>query len=97
MRDSAGQASNRLYALVMRDQWRNIALFLPTLLLLNIACAASIHRWPEIFLAHNGHIWLVGAQLICFVGYLMYVVRFYARLAPLIADAHAEWHAANQP
>lgn len=97
MRDSAGEASNRLYALVMRDQWRNIALLLPGVFLLNVACAWSIHRWPEIFLARNGHVWLAVAQVLSFVGYLMYVARFYSRLAPLIADAHAEWRAANQP
>lgn len=96
MQDSAGEASNRLYELVMRDQWRNIALLLPGVFVLNVACALSIHRWPEIFLARNGHVWLVTTQLVCFVGYLMYVVRFYSRLAPLIADAHAEWRAANE-
>jgi hypothetical protein len=95
MKDSAGEASNRLYALVMRDQWRNIAILLPGIFLVNVVCAWSIHHWPEIFLTRNGHVWLAIGQLVCFSGYLMYVVRFYARLAPLIAESHAEWHGAN--
>jgi hypothetical protein len=91
-RDSAGEASNRLCRLVKRDQWLNIAVLLPAVLLLNVACAMSIHLWPEFFLDHNGHIWLVSVQLAGFAGYLWYVVKFYAALAPFIADARHEWH-----
>ncbi len=91
IRDSAGPASNRLCEMVRRDQWRNIAVLLPGVFVLNAACAMSILRWPEFFLAHNAHIWLVTAQLAAFGGYLLYVVRFYLKLAPFIADARAEW------
>jgi hypothetical protein len=90
-RDSAGEASNRLIAMVHRDQWRNIAVLLPGVLLLNVACALSIKRWPEFFLAHHGHIWLIGVQLISFAGYLFYVVKFYGKIAPLISEVRAEW------
>jgi hypothetical protein len=96
MRDSAGEASNRLCALVMRDQWHNIALLLPGVFLLNVACAISIHTWPEFFLTRNGHIWLVATQLAGFVGYLLYVVRFYTGLAPFIAQAREEWRGADE-
>lgn len=92
MRDSAGEASNRLLALVMRDQWRNIALFLPGVFLLNVVCAMAIHAHPDFFLTQRQHVWLVAAQLVGFAGYLIYVVRFYARLAPLVAQARQEWH-----
>lgn len=90
-RDSAGEASNRLCALVKRDQWLNIAVLLPAIFLLNVACAMSIHAWPEFFLVHNGHIWLVALQLVGFGGYLFYLVRFYTRLAPFITRARHEW------
>ncbi len=91
MEDSAGESSNRLFALVMRDQWLNLGLLLPAVFVLNLACALSIRAWPEILLAANGHLWLIGAQLIAFVVYLFYVVKFYGRLAPLIDQARAEW------
>jgi len=39
----------------------------------------------RLFLARNAHLWLIAAQVVGFAGYLVYVVRFYASLAPLIA------------
>ncbi len=92
MRDSAGEASNRLYARVRRDQWLNIGLLLPAVFVLNLFSAILIRIWPDVFLTHNAHIWLIGAQLLGFAGYLIYVVRFYVNLAPLIAQARHEWH-----
>lgn len=91
-RDSAGEATNQLLAHVLRDQWLNIAVLLPAVFLLNLACALVIRGWPEFFLAKNGHVWLVSAQLVGFFGYLIYVVRFYSKLAPLIERAREEWY-----
>jgi hypothetical protein len=91
-RDSAGEAGNRLYARVRRDQWLNLALLLPGVFVLNVVCAVCIRTWPDLFLLRSGHLWLVAIQLIGFTGYLTYVVRFYRNLAPLIAGAHREWH-----
>jgi hypothetical protein len=90
-RDSTGEASNRLCVLVKRDQWLNIAVLLPAVLLLNVACAMSIHAWPEFFLGHDGHVWLVALQLAGFAGYLWYLVKFYTKLAPFITQARHEW------
>jgi hypothetical protein len=91
VRDRTGDVSNRLYALVTRDQWLNIGLLLPAFFLVNVACAVAIHLRPGFFLARDGHIWLIALQLIAFAGYLSYVVIFYAKLAPMIAEARAEW------
>src|SRR6266550_1514965 len=91
MRDSSGEASDRLSARVRRDQWLNIGLLLPAIFLLNLISAILIRTWPEIFLAHNAHVWLIAAELLGFAGYLLYVVRFYGSLAPLIAEARHEW------
>lgn len=90
-RDSAGPASNRLYELVTRDQIRNIRALLPAVLFLNVACAISIHVRPEFFLARHGHVWLGLGQFVAFAIYLSYVVRFYTKLAPMLADARQEW------
>jgi hypothetical protein len=91
MRDSAGPISNQLSARVLRDQWLNIAVLLPGMFLLNLFCALAIAHWPKQFLGDNGHLWLIGLQLLGFAGYLAYVVRFYVDLSPLIADARSEW------
>jgi hypothetical protein len=94
--DSGGQAGNRLYQRVQRDQWLNLALLLPGVFLLNVVCSICIRRWPDLFFAGNAHLWLIAIQLVGFVGYLIYVVRFYINIAPLIADAHREWHGRDE-
>jgi len=91
MRDSAGPVSNQLSKRVLRDQWLNIVFLLPAVFLLNLVSAILIRNRPEIFLANNAHVWLIAVQVIAFAGYLVYVVRFYASLAPLIAEARHEW------
>jgi hypothetical protein len=93
MRDRTGDVSNRLYAIVRRDQLLNLGLLLPAFFLVNVACAAAIHLRPEFFLDRNGHIWLIALQLMGFGGYLSYVVTFYTKLTPLIEHARAEWRA----
>ena len=90
-RDRTGDASDRLYTLVTRDQYINLGLLLPAFFLVNIACAVAIHSRPEFFVAQHGHVWLIAVQLIAFGGYLSYVVVFYTKLAPLIEQARAEW------
>jgi hypothetical protein len=35
--------------------------------------------------------------LVEFAGYLAYVVRFYMKLSPLIADARSEWRSSPEP
>jgi hypothetical protein len=91
-RDSGGQAGNRLYARVRRDQLLNLVFLLPGVFFLNVICAVAIKAWPDIFLDRGAHVWLVATQLAGFAGYLIYVVRFYSDLAPLISEAHYEWH-----
>ena len=91
MRDSPGETSRQLSARVLRDQWLNIRFLLPGIFLLNLFFALAIRSWPQFFLERNGHIWLIIAQILGFIGYLFYVVRFYVDLAPLIAQARHEW------
>jgi hypothetical protein len=90
-RDSAGTAANKLFALVWRDQWLNILLLLPAVLVVNLVCAFAIRLRPDLFLAGDRHLWLITAQIVGFCGYLSYVVVFYAKLTPLIADAREQW------
>ena len=93
VRDRSGDFSNRLYALVTRDQLLNLRFLLPAFFLVNVGCAVAIHLRPQFFLGRDGHIWLIALQLIAFGGYLAYVVIFYTKLAPLIVHARAEWRA----
>jgi hypothetical protein len=91
-REAAGEASSRLYAVVRRDQRLNIILLVPGLFLLNLASAFLIRRYPAVFGARNGHVWLSAAQFIALAIYLLYVLRFFKTLVPLIGAARQEWH-----
>jgi len=91
-RDSAGEVSNQLYLLVKRDQRLNIFLLVPGLFLLNGVSAISIQLWPEFFSARGGHVWLAAIQFIALAIYLLYVLRFFKTLVPLITRARQEWH-----
>ncbi|HEY2125435.1 MAG TPA: hypothetical protein VGG94_08235 [Chthoniobacterales bacterium] len=97
-RDSAGPASDRLNAILRRDQWLNITVLVPAVFLFNLVCYLCIRHWPELFLGQNLHVWLAAAQLAGFSGYLFYVTRYFKWIAPLIAEARAEWHlVADEP
>jgi hypothetical protein len=93
-RDSGGNISNRLYQIVSRDQRLNIRVLVPMLFLLSLAAALCVGRRPDSFLLRGGHFWLALVQLGSFVVYLVYVVRFYVVLTPLIAGAREEWRSA---
>jgi hypothetical protein len=95
-RDSAGPVGSRLYGLVGADQLRNIKLLIPGIFVSNVTSAFAIYRWPDFFLARHGHFILIGLQAIGLVGYLIYVIRTYLRLAPLISETREEWRAAAE-
>jgi len=93
--DSASAESNRLYKIVTRDQWLNIGALLPAVFAVNIFFVICIQLWPQFFIARGGHVLLALAQLAGSSVYLLYVIRFFNDLAPLIARARHEWHARN--
>ena len=96
--DSAGPASNRLSAVVTRDQWLNITVLVPAVFLFNLASYLCIRQWPDLFLGRNLHVCLAVAQLAGFSAYLFYVMRYFKGIAPLILEARTEWHLlANEP
>jgi hypothetical protein len=94
-RDSAGEASDQLYELVTRDQRVNIGALVPALFFLNLACVICIRTWPAFFTARNGHVWLAAVELLALGIYLLYVLRFFRTLAPLISRARQEWHSGS--
>ena len=51
---------------------------------------ALIRRWPEVFIARAGHMWLIGAQLISFIGYLGYIARYFETIAPLVLQSREQ-------
>src|SRR3954454_20129339 len=90
-RDSAGPMSNRLVAMVERDQRLNILVLVPAVLLFNLLCFLAIRAQPDVFLDRHFHALLATLQVIGFGSYLFYVLGFYKKIAPFIAEARAEW------
>src|SRR6266567_5455398 len=82
--ESSSAADQALYARVKADQLLNIWALIPLLFLLNLACAFAICSRPDFFIARAGHVWLISIQLVSFVGYLAYVVRFFNTIASLL-------------
>jgi hypothetical protein len=88
--DRPRDSSQRLCAMIERDQRLNIRLLMPALFALNLVCLFCIRSHPGFFLARYGHGYLIAAQLGSLALYLFYVVRFFGRLAPLIRERQEE-------
>jgi hypothetical protein len=82
--ESRDDSERALYARARSDQLLNIRLLVPALIVLNLVCAFAIWSWPNLFIDRSGHIWLISAQLISFIGYLIYTGRYFAAIAPLV-------------
>ena len=82
--ESRDDSERALYARARSDQLLNIRVLVPLLFFLNLVCAFAIWRWPDLFVARAGHIWLISAQLVSFIGYLIYTGRYFAAIAPLV-------------
>jgi hypothetical protein len=91
-RDSPGEASTRLYRIVTRDQWLNINVLVPAVFLMNLISVICARFWRGLFIGRDGHVWLGLIQVVASSVYLLYVIRFFSNLAPLIAEARQEWH-----
>jgi hypothetical protein len=90
-KDSVGENSFRLYAIVLADQWANIRFVVPAVFLFNLGSAIAIKLAPEFFLDRHGHLLLIAAQAIGFLFNLAYIVRSFSRITPLISATRAEW------
>jgi hypothetical protein len=88
--EAIGPAEEELYGLILRDQKMNILWLVPGLILFNLAAIISIHLWPEVLIRRGGHIAFAAFQTITLFGYLIYVVRFFATIAPIVLRANEE-------
>jgi len=75
------------------DQLRNIKLLIPLIFFSNVASAGRHLISARIFHRAPGHYILIAVQGIGLLGYLVYVIRTYIHLAPLIAQTREEWRA----
>lgn len=83
--ESRTDSERALYTRTRSDQLLNIYALIPALIVLNVAAAFVISRWPHAFIARGQETWLVAAQLLSFLAYLGYTGRHFRAIAPLIA------------
>jgi hypothetical protein len=91
IRDSAGPIGSRLYAIVEREQSLNTALFMPATVAFNLLATFAVGFWPALFIDQGGHVLIAAVQLAAALAYLIYVMRFFSRIVPLIAATRREW------
>ncbi len=82
--ESRDDSEHALYARARSDQLLNIYLLVPLLIVLNLVSAFAIWSRPDLFIARARHVWLIGAQLLSFIGYLFYTSRYFSAIAPLL-------------
>lgn len=88
--EAVGPAEEELYGIVLRDQHRNIFWLVPGMALFNFGAVYCLYLWPEKMIGGLGHVAFAVIQTITLVGYLIYVVRFYGGIAPIIQRANQE-------
>ena len=82
--ESRDDSEHALYARARSDQLLNIYLLVPLLIVFNLVSAFAIWSRPDLFIARARHVWLIGAQLLSFIGYLFYTSRYFSAIAPLL-------------
>ena len=89
--DSAGPMGSELYAIVEREQCLNIRFIMPATVVFNLLAMMATWVWAAPLIEENGHVIIGLVQLALALGYLIYVLRFFVRIAPLIAKTRQEW------
>ena len=83
--EAAGPAEEELYGVIIRDHYMNLLLLMPGMALFNLTAV-----WPDVLIRGGGHVVFATIQSIAFLGYLIYVYRFFAGTAPIILMANQE-------
>jgi hypothetical protein len=89
--DSAGPIGSKLYAIVEQEQFLNIRLFMPATVVFNLLAMIALWLWPVFLVEQSGHVIIGLVQLAVALGYLLYVMRFFTRIVPLIVTTRQEW------
>lgn len=84
LKESRTDVERALYIRKRSDQLLNILVLVPALVILSLGCSLAIWRWPDVFIARGYHNWLIAIQLLTFVVYLAYTVRYFRSIAPLV-------------
>lgn len=92
MADSAGPASSKLYAIVEREQLLNIRFFIPASVVFNLLAMTAVRAWTGSPAEKTATLIIALMQAAAVFGYLIYVMRFFTRIVPLISVTRQEWY-----
>lgn len=81
---TSGTQSDPLFDIVDRDQRLNIRIVVPLMILFSIGAVLSVWLAPQYLMEKGFHSILGYAQMVFLLSYLMYTLRFYNSIAPLI-------------
>jgi hypothetical protein len=88
--EAVGPAEEELYEAVLRDQHMNILWLVPGMALFNFFAVFCIYWWPDTLIRGGVHLVFALVQTVTLLGYLVYVVRFFSSIAPLVLKANQE-------
>ena len=88
--EAVGPAEEELYDIVLRDQNMNIRWLVPGMALFNFSAVFCIYFWPETLIRGGLHVVFAVIQTVTLLGYLIYVVRFFNTIAPIVLRANQE-------
>jgi hypothetical protein len=91
VRDSAGPTGSTLYLIVEREQFLNIRFFLPATVVFNCLAMIAVRQFTAPLIQGNGHVIIALVQMAGAFAYLLYVMRFFVRIVPLIVETRQEW------
>ncbi|MGA8482673.1 MAG: hypothetical protein WB696_32275 [Chthoniobacterales bacterium] len=80
----SAELSQELVDRLHRDQQQNIRWIVPLLFCFHLGAAATILCFPDLFIKGQLHVLLGVLQFCGLIGYLIYLLRFLARLASMI-------------
>ena len=63
---------------------------MPATVVFNLLAAVAVYRWPGTLIDAGGHVIMAVGQLAAALGYLLYVVRFFTRIRPLIVTTRLD-------
>jgi hypothetical protein len=80
----AGSRLGPLFSAIERDQKLNIFGVIPLFLIFYLVAAGLLWRQQALGQTSKLHLWFAGAQTVGLTGYLIYLLRFFARFGPFL-------------